>query len=310
MKEIINTLWQGKWIVAVITIIALLISSLYSFVIADPVYKGKSEVTIHKVATVPESIQPYIDEMTKPELFQQTMTSPDVLSDVIEENNLDTTVSSLQSGLQIELPSDSENTSSIITISMEGTDREKIASIIDSAVSTTKAAIGDKIQTRLTSLEEEYQQKMTEEDEKITTAVQEFNEMGADDGIPALIQFQQNTNSDGQYVFEMSEALLNDIQSLDKQTKIEYEKINENIANLTELYNFYNSKHDDISSVSTMNIMDLSMDVVSDTFVPEAPIAPSKLLNLAISVVLGLMIGVGVVFLREYMKDEEANKSH
>ncbi|MFC3018336.1 Wzz/FepE/Etk N-terminal domain-containing protein [Virgibacillus litoralis] len=304
LREIVEKLWKGKSIIVGITIVALLISFVYSFFIADPVYKGNAKVTVHNVASVPETVQPYINEMTRPEVFEQTLKSTSVMKKLIKKGNLETTVGKLQNKISVELPStEGEEANSIISISMEGTKREEIKTIIDSVISLTREELGKSIQSRLTLLEKEYQSKMEEEDKHITEAVQEFNDIGAGKGLPTLILFQENA-AGGEYVLEANEDLLSQLKDLEKTDQIKYERINKKIENLTSLYNFYSNKHDEVRSISTMNIVDISTNVLSDTFVPEGPISPNKILNLTISLVLGLMVGVFVVFVREYFKNE------
>ncbi|WP_164667655.1 Wzz/FepE/Etk N-terminal domain-containing protein [Virgibacillus doumboii] len=304
LREIIDKLWRGKWIIVGITITALLVSFIYSFFIADPVYKGSGKVTVHNVASVPETVQPYISEVTKPEIFEQTMKSTAVIETLIKKESLDISVGKLQDKINIEVPtSEGEETSSLISISMEGSDREQIKTIIDSAISLTKNQLGESIQSRLALLEKEYQSKMEEEDKHITEAIQEFNNIRAGEGLPTIILFQQNA-TEGQYVLEANEDLLNQLKDMEKTDQIKYEKINKKIESLTSLYNFYSNKYDEVRSISTMNIVDISTNVLSDTFVSTNPVSPNKMLNLTISLVLGFILGVGVVFLREYIKGE------
>ncbi|SDQ14831.1 Wzz/FepE/Etk N-terminal domain-containing protein [Virgibacillus salinus] len=304
LREIIEKLWRGKWIIVGITIVALLISFVYSFFIANPVYKGNAKVTVHNVASVPETVQPYINEMTKPEVFEQTMKSTIVLEKLIKQENLDSTIGQLQDKINVELPNvQGEETNSFISISMEGTNREDIKAIIDGAISLTRDELGKNIQTRLTLLEEEYQSKMKEEDKQITKAVEEYNNLGAGEDLPTLILFQQNA-SGSEYVLEANEYLLNELNNLDKSEQVKYEKINRKINDLTSLYNFYSNKYDEVRSISTMNIVDISTNVLSDSFVPQSPISPSKVLNLAISIVLGLIVGVFVTLVRGYFSSD------
>ncbi|WP_330949246.1 Wzz/FepE/Etk N-terminal domain-containing protein [Virgibacillus sp. MG-45] len=299
LQEIIEKLWNGKWIIIGITLAFFVLSAIYSFVIADPVYKGTAKVTVHNVSAVPETIQPYINEMTKPEIFNQTMKSTVVIEKIIETEKLDSTVSQLQNSLTVQLPKD--ETSSLITVSMEGTDKEKIKSVIDSAVQITREQLGANIQSRLTVMENEYKTKMEEENEQLAQAVNEFNEINAGEGLPTLLLFQQNAAS-GNYMLEANEVLLEELKNLDKSDQVKYEKINKKINNLTSLYNFYSDKYDEVRSISTMNIVDISSNVLSEAFVPKNPIAPNKVLNVAMALVLGFMISVFVVFIKPYLE--------
>ncbi|WP_117168475.1 Wzz/FepE/Etk N-terminal domain-containing protein [Paraliobacillus sediminis] len=306
LREIIYILWQGKWVITIITIVALLISILYSFILAAPVYSGDVKVSVNNVSSVPETVQPVIDELTKPEIFEQTMKSSNVLGKVIEEAQLDLSIEQLQSKLEVELPEG--ETDNFIVISLKGEDRDQIKSVVDHAITLTKEEMKVNFRSRLTLLEEEYQLNMEQENKNINEAVQDFNDIQAAEGLPALLLFQQN-NSDGQYIIEINEEILNKFNDLDKMEQVNYEKINSEIENLTSLYGFYSNKYDEIRSVSMLNIVDISINVLSDTYVPNDPISPNKLLNIAITLVLGLMIGVGVVFFRDYLKEDTSKKT-
>ncbi|MGB3978485.1 MAG: GNVR domain-containing protein [Tepidanaerobacteraceae bacterium] len=54
---------------------------------------------------------------------------------------------------------------------------------------------------------------------------------------------------------------------------------------------------------------DANIMVVSPAIVPESPVAPRKMLNVAIAMVLGLMLGVFVVFFMDYWKNSADPKS-
>lgn len=306
LREIISILWQGKWVITIITSIALVISVLYSFILADSVYSGDVKLSVNNVSSVPETVQPVIDELTKPEIFEQTMKSSIVLGKVIEEAQLDLSIEQLQSKLEVELPEG--ETDNIIAISLKGEDREQIKSVIDHAITLTKEEMKVNFRSRLVLLEEEYQLNMEQENKNIIEAVQDFNDIQAAEGLPALLLFQQN-NSDGQYIIEVNEEILNEFDDLDKMEEVNYEKINSEIENLTALYGFYSNNYDEIRSVSMLNIVDISINVLSDIYVPNDPISPNKLLNIAIALVLGLMIGVGVVFFREYLNEDTSKKT-
>lgn len=306
LREIIEKLRKGKWFIVGITLTLLLVSILYSFFIADPVYKGTAKVSIHNVASVPEEVQPYINELTTPEIFEQTLKSTTVIEKVIEKEDLELRIGQLQSKLNVELPLEEQN--AFITVSLEGTDKDTIKSIVDTAISFARKEMEQSIKDRLSLLEKEYQLKMDEENNQIDLAVNEYNDMQASEGLPSLILFQQNAN-DGQYILEANEDLLSELESLNKEDQVKYEKINGKIESLTTLYSFYSNKYNEVRSISTMNIIDISINVLGDTFVPSQPISPNKPLNIAISILLGLMIGVMVVFLRGYLVELKKNEN-
>lgn len=305
VREIVDKLWDGKWIISVITIVALLIAGIYSYFIADPVYSGKALVNANNISTVPENIQPFVNEFTKPASFEQTMKSTTVLEKLIEQEELNSSVGKLESTLNIALPA--RETDTLISVSMNGTDRDEIKSIVDSAIDLTIEEMKLNMQSRLTLLEEQYQNNMVEESKNIDNAVKEFNDLSAGEGLPALLLFQQS-NLKEQYILETNEEMLNELKDIDKADQVSYQKINSEIENLTSLYSFYSSKYDEVKSVNNMDIIKMNLNVQSETFVADQPLSPNKSLNMLIALVFGLILGIVVVVLRDFFIKTTRNK--
>lgn len=107
-----------------------------------------------------------------------------------------------------------------------------------------------------------------------------------------------------------------DIRQLE-ETEILYQDKQQELLEIQPIYTNYKSEYDIALSTYTSYMKRISaskvyaeLDVAS-TFVtqmaapvePKAPVSPNKILNLAIGIVLGLMLGVFVVFFREYWKN-------
>ena len=61
----------------------------------------------------------------------------------------------------------------------------------------------------------------------------------------------------------------------------------------------------DLAQVSMKNVKEImkidNVQVIDRAEIPKGPIKPNKMMNMAIAAVLGFMIGIGIVFLREYL---------
>ncbi|MCK5914227.1 MAG: polysaccharide biosynthesis tyrosine autokinase [Desulfuromusa sp.] len=68
-----------------------------------------------------------------------------------------------------------------------------------------------------------------------------------------------------------------------------------------EIYTFLLQKHEEarILRASTMS----NIDIIDPAITPDRPIKPNKKKNLLLGIIVGLMLGVGVAFFREYMDD-------
>ena len=76
-----------------------------------------------------------------------------------------------------------------------------------------------------------------------------------------------------------------------------------------DTYNTFLQKYQEARITTSSKIGDANIMVVSPAIVPEIPVAPRKALNVAISTVLGLMVGVFTVYFLDYWKNSEDPKS-
>jgi uncharacterized protein involved in exopolysaccharide biosynthesis len=95
---------------------------------------------------------------------------------------------------------------------------------------------------------------------------------------------------------------LESLQALFAEKKTEYNRLQEQYNVALETYNTFLKKYQEARITTSSRIGDFNIMVVSPAIVPEKPVAPRKLLNMALATVLGLMVGVFAVFFADYWK--------
>jgi uncharacterized protein involved in exopolysaccharide biosynthesis len=65
-------------------------------------------------------------------------------------------------------------------------------------------------------------------------------------------------------------------------------------------YDIFLNKYEEIRIAESTEVGDSTINIISQAAIPEIPTGSSKMLNLAIAGVLGMMIGVFVTFFKEY----------
>ena len=153
LRELIEALLRQKRLIAIITIAAVLLAGVYSYIILDPTYESRmmlmasglsyssNSQTSYRVLTGedPETqrvdMNPLIDAITdiptmNLETYKEQVTSPEVLRRTIDELGLgDTyTIGGLARKIQIE----TVNNTQLITIKVQDTDPELAAAIVNS----------------------------------------------------------------------------------------------------------------------------------------------------------------------------------
>lgn len=95
------------------------------------------------------------------------------------------------------------------------------------------------------------------------------------------------------------------IEYQDKKYKEDIVRQKVNIAQKT--YESFVGKFEELKVSETAKIGELSINIISSAYRTTKPIGPRKALNLAISLVLGLMIGVFYAFFKEYWESGSNN---
>lgn len=138
LRELIEILLKNKAIIAVITIVCVFISGIFSFFVMDPVYEAQAKLIVSDLVSkqqsseapsIIDSLTPYPDFYI--ESYKEQIKNPEILSKTIEELQLDPeeyTISSLAKAITI----DQTTGTNIIRVKVKNTDPELAAKIANS----------------------------------------------------------------------------------------------------------------------------------------------------------------------------------
>ena len=135
LRELIEILIKGKKLIAIITIAAILVAGVYSFLILKPTYKAQMVLMTSNLGNVdkntnidPSSVDKLLDAISQlpsmnRETYRQQIKLPEVISKTIEDLNLQDkySVSDLASRIELETIDNTQ----MITIMMESGDLKR-----------------------------------------------------------------------------------------------------------------------------------------------------------------------------------------
>ncbi|MEH7344991.1 Wzz/FepE/Etk N-terminal domain-containing protein [Bacillus sp. JJ1532] len=302
LRELIETILNGKWIIAIITAIAVLIAAVASYFIIQPSYETSAKVLVNSVKqeNAGSELATYLNEAVSPQVFSERLQSSQLLKRVIEKEGLkDWTVKGLRMNLTVETKPDSN----IVTLTLKGKDPIVIQKTLTAILEESKVYIGEKVSEKLNSLAAQYNDQLMIEKENLDEALKEYNQLRAAEGLPSIVLLDAITSKEKQYILQISNEQLAELQTLNKDKQVQFEKINNKVMALTNLYNKYSDQYEEARSIAELYKADSKLSILAEAEIPSDPVSPKKTLNLAIALVLGLMIGVAVVFLRHYWKN-------
>lgn len=382
LRELIEILIKRKRMIAIITVVAVLVATIFSFVILKPTYEA-SMILIASNAT--ENIQnngnisdveDMLNTMSKyptmnMETYRQQITTPEVMDKTIKDLGLEEeySISSLSNDITLETIKDTQ----LIKIKMVDTDPEKAALIVNKLGKNFIDFVSENVKARSTTtsahlsaqmeIEKQYYDEALLEQKEVLSQPRGASEVGLElnakldqitryktqindlairkDGLISAIATAEKEPKKGSgiiinrslgdnIVIDDSEKTLkieladvngsidsttekiaelqNNIEKLqiEFQEKIHKESIMNQKVNLAQkTYEAFVKKYEELRVKESSKIGEASITVISKAYPSTTPVGPRKALNLAISLVLGLMIGVFAAFFTEYWQSTD-----
>jgi chain length determinant protein (polysaccharide antigen chain regulator) len=303
LRGIIEILIKGKKLIISITTIAFLISVILSYVVIKPTYETRAIILVNSLLQDENSeLNEYLNEVVSPQVYRERLTSQYLIKRVIDKHKLiDWKVSELKKNLKVE----TEKDSNIITLTLEGENADLVYKTLNAIILEANVYIGETISARLSELANQYKDQLALEKGNLDEALEEYNTARAAEGLPTFVILDALTTKQKQYILNVDEKYLDELQSLDKNKQVEFQKLNNQVNTLTELYNKYRKNYEEARSVSKIYNVENKLTLVSGPEVPFEPISPNKVINMVMAIVLGLLTGIGIVLFRHYWNESE-----
>lgn len=301
LRDIFRTLGKWKYKIISFTLVCMLLSGIVSWFFIKPVYEAKVVVALASITPLTGSgnysyiikedldngsskISDNIDDLVRLSQvdtgkYQQLVTSINVLNNTIKEQKLNIKAGSLKNNIKI---AETKEKNGVIEISVQSKDPEKSARIANTLVAQTIDYLSDINNRKIEGLRKTLESQLLSARSDLDTAftsLQEYQIKSAD---------TQNN--------EKTRVIKSEIEKKRLETEV---KRNE------DLVNSLSSKIIELEIFKSLNSAENQIIVLSKATVPDAPIKPKKILNLAIATVLGLMVSVSGVFLIENLRNEQ-----
>ncbi|MBK5263492.1 MAG: hypothetical protein JJE17_13155 [Peptostreptococcaceae bacterium] len=315
LKELITILWDGKKLIAGITIICLLVAMVISFFVIPEKYESSSLLQV----------------MFKTDGTQQTYNSVlkkansnTILLATIDELKLENkdgspyTIKQLKNNLSVTNP---EKTN-LLEFIIEANDPDMAVLIVNSI---TNNFIAETDRNNLRLVAEEAKNEIVKRNISIQSDIEVLAQFGQSiDGATTAVgkvEVISDTASGPIISYSIPSGMsANDIvrsvasgaigqMQIGVSLKIALrDQLQTNLNNLNEAFWPYEKTHaeyNDMMSLFDTNAEIMKVQIVSEATPSDEPIGPNKLLNVAIAGVLGLMLSAFFIFFRHYWKNTE-----
>jgi succinoglycan biosynthesis transport protein ExoP len=301
LREIIEVVWNGKWVIILVTAIAIVISGIVSFFIINPVYEARSTLIVSNEKLeghpVPPSMQTYVEQVKNHTIMSRTI-------DQLGLRQQDISINDLREKIDVNIVKDTN----LIRIVVRDKD-PKLASDIANAVTLhfVDFMTNQAMEQLITSSEHMIDQidlelkvslgalkKVDEELAKTPEILVTNKSLSEDAFLHSVISENQN----------QSNAEAGGLQMRSEATNPVYISLQQSAANLNiDISKLENKRNELDEKIKTNQLMvQESLTIVSRAIEPENPVGPKKLLNIAIAGVVGGMTSLFIVFILHYWR--------
>jgi len=257
LVEYLYLLWNNKFFIGGLVILAILIAFVYSTFMIEPVYETKTK------------IQPsnYEGLYSEPNTVVQLLSSTGLMKKVMSDLGVEMSGARLNSYINNNLTIRQIDDTSIISITVKNNEPQLTLNIAEGLINNFKNDSNQYFQNEIEN-DKEYIADLKNDLKDINLDLENNKEM---------IEESRNAGK-----LETVSLLIQENSSLQNSRRELRKEI--------KLLNFY------------------SLEVISAPYLPENPVSPNTKLNIAIAGILGLMLAIFIVFLKEFIKNADLSQ--
>jgi capsular polysaccharide biosynthesis protein len=332
LKELILSVWNERKIVALVVLVVMLATILYTFVVASPVYESSSVLIIKKPTEIETRYGTYQFPMENTNDYMQYIYSGDVLDKVVQQDHIEIGKTQLMNNIAIQ----QEKDSSRFKITVSGDTPEQAYEINNQLIQQYMKSIRifmkkNALDTFILSLDSElavltrkieYQDNLIKDTRALMMSIQPIYTLQkllfSDPETAAL--YADRFNLDLSQISEnvMTQEFVNENYFLLEAKALEYEtvliEIKQSLAEKKALYSELldertqyeqnaHTENDGLILNGKLDVMAKNVLISAYPEINESAVSPNKLLNLAIGAVLGIMLGVFIGLFKSYWKN-------
>ena len=266
LREYIMLLWRAKWFLAVLVILAVGAAFIFSTAFIDEEFETYTTIQLSNVDHT----------YARPETARELIRSEEIAGPIIRELNEEEEWSDhrVRSYIESNIEVEEVEGTDMIALYVYGNDPLEIAELANDISNYFLTASQERFQEELEQVQREmerYEERMDDYEGRIIETEEQIERIGQGELDPAA----ENLISSS-----ISQRLFNYMERMEEAQEKFFE-LEREIDGMEEAR------------------------IVNPPFTPGSPTAPNVSLNMAIAAVLAGMLGVFVVFFREFMKEEE-----
>lgn len=292
-RQLIDVILRGKWVISIITIVAIVFSGIVSWFVLDEKYESKAVVQISSGVQDAGIISDFVATEFTPNIYMQRMQNVEQNKKFLKENGID-------DFNNVDLSISNEPTTNVVEISYKSNSPEEAQKNLNLLMEKTKKEINFSMKETLNQLEQVYLKESTTLSNEIEDLMTNYNNIVISNKLPEVLILQ--TIASEQFVLNLTGEQTNALATITGPIQNELLQLKTQVDVKSSEYRTVLEKYQSVKTGIDSFKPDPFIRVIIDPTLGDKPSAPNRLLNIAIGLFIGLMVGLGWVIFREYWK--------
>lgn len=291
LRELIEIIWKGKLVIILSIIIAMIISIVLSFFVLDQKFESKATVQITSNTEAEGIVKQYIESEFTSQIFAERIKSQSFIDQIFNEAT-EQEVSNQQLNVSIDA------TATMISLTYTSGDPKKSSDVLTTLINEQKVAMANALQSEFTLLADSYTVESKKLSKEIRDLVNLYNTTVNTNNLPKILILQSMVSN--QLILDLSTEQQESLVNVDGEIQNELMQLQARIESKSVEYRRVLDQYQTVlTNIESFRPEPLIKTIIEPT-VAVVPSSPNTLLNIAISIILGAMIGLGIVFMRKY----------
>lgn len=300
LREIIEIILKGKWIISFITIICVVFAGILSWFVLPEKYESKAVVQIASGVQDAGIMESFVATEFTPQIYTERLKNETRINEAFKKENLENVY------VKENLTTQTNNNTNLVSITYTSNSPENAQKELQIILESTKNRMNESVQNTLRDLEHTYSKDAESLSKEIESIINEYNRIVRNHRLPEVLILQTILNSEMvvNITDEQTKALANVSGAVQNQLL----QLQAQIQTKSEEYRSILAKYQSVKTGLENFKADPFIRVIAEPSFPKGPSSPNNVLNLMIGFILGIMIGLVVVFFRQYWQISGNNK--
>lgn len=299
LRELLGVFWKGKMIIAICTIVCMLIAGLASWFVFEEKYESKAVVQVSNTVQNRGIVEDYVAAEFTPSVYAKRIQNKSVMQQAL----LNAGVKIKYNDKHLVVTVDADPLKNLVELKYVSNSPQDAQQQLQILMETTKNKMNESVQMTLRNLEKGYNTESTALMNEIETIIEQYNKTIRENSLPELLILQTilNTGITLNISKEQTAALSNVNGNL--QNKLL--QMQAQIQTKSEEYRKMLANYQAVKTGLESFKPDPFTRVIIEPTIAEEPLSPNKMLNILVGLLIGIMLGLGIVYLRHYWKKSE-----